>query len=300
MYLNDFEKYIDEHITETITVGKSGASVYELDHVHIAKHIKRNLVQSDDDWDSYLRESQFYSSYASHSYSFLPKVHHLSKTDDEILILMEKYHPIDRHELNDATLEKVFEVLAQIHCMQPPEFSPETDTCALQLTEDEIDQYLSGWCDVIREHGNVFSERDLIKIGEHINTINKKAYTSKKTCCHGDFHFDNLLQDDGGNIIVCDWQNVHCGHGSGDISFFLSRLSADGFEISKEKALKTYCRFSPGDANYDDISIQMSLANLNTSFIHWHNYLKGCSTERVRKIRDKMIEDAEYLYSMFF
>ena len=45
------------------------------------------------------------------------------------------------------------------------------------------------------------------------------------------------LTDHNGNIIVIDWQNVSIGHASSDISFFLSRLSADGIEISKEKAI---------------------------------------------------------------
>ena len=31
MVCNNFQKYIDDHMTEQITVGKSGASVYELD-----------------------------------------------------------------------------------------------------------------------------------------------------------------------------------------------------------------------------------------------------------------------------
>ena len=262
MCVNNFEKYIDGHMTGKITVGKSGASVYELDQRYIAKYIRRNLMQSGADWNSYRNESQFYLSYTSESFPFLPKIYHCRQTDEEIQLIMEKYCPINRYNLDDAMLEKVFDVLAQIHNMPIPEFLPKTDAGALRLEKDEINQYLSGWYDVIREHGDIFPESDLIKIG------------------------------------VCDWQNVNSGHVSGDISFFLSRLSADGFGISKEKAIQMYCRFSTSDTTYDEISMQMSLANLNTSFIHWHNYLRGCSIERVRGIWDKMIEDAEYLYSL--
>lgn len=46
MCVNNFEKYIDGHMTGKITVGKSGASVYELDQRYIAKYIRRNLMQS--------------------------------------------------------------------------------------------------------------------------------------------------------------------------------------------------------------------------------------------------------------
>lgn len=291
-----FEKYIEEHMIERIATGKSGADVYELDHSRIAKRVRRDLMQSDDDWDLYQREFRFYSCYNSEEYAFLPRVYHCCQTDNEIQLVMEKYCSIDRCSLDDAMLGKIFFVLAQIHSISEPEFLPKTDAGALQLEQDEIIQYLNGWSDVIREHGNAFMENDLHRIGESINTVNKKVYSPKRACCHGDFHFDNLLADEDGNIIVCDWQNVNIGHVASDISFFLGRLSADGYGISKEKAIQMYCRFSTADVEYDEIAMQMSLANLNTSFIHWHNYLHGCSLERVRGVWKRMIEDAEYLY----
>lgn len=294
MYVNDFESYIREHATQKITVGRSGANVYELDHTHIAKHVRRDRMQSDGDWDSYQREAQFYLSYASEEYPFLPKIYHCSCTDDEIRLIMEKYLPIDRNRLDDAMLEKVFSSLAQIHSMPVPGFLPQSDEGALYLSEEDIDQYVNGWLGVIREHDNAFSEDDLVMIGKNINTINKLVYSPKKMCCHGDFHFDNLLTDYNGNIIVCDWQNVNKGHPSGDISFFLSRLSADGFDIDKERAIEAYCRFSDG-ITHDEISMQMSLANLNVSFIFWHNYLHSSSTDHVRGIWNKMTADAKYL-----
>ena len=43
----------------------------------------------------------------------------------------------------------------------------------------------------------------------------------KKVLIHGDFHWDNLLED-AGNILICDWQGVGIGGASGDISFFLA------------------------------------------------------------------------------
>ena len=298
MHFDNFEKYLAEHTTGKITLGKSGANVYELDHTKIAKHVRRELVQSDETWESYGRELQFYSNDTAEQFHFLPKVYHCRQTDDEIQLVMEKYHPINRCNLDDSMLEKVFAVLTQIHNMPLPEFLPKTNTGALLLEEDEIKQYLSGWCEVIREHGGAFAESKLHKIGENINKINNQLYSSKKMCCHGDFHFENLLTDCQGNIIVCDWQNVNIGHVSGDIAFFLSRLSADGVEISKEKAIQMYCGLSTAGITDEEIAAQMSLSNLNTSFIHWHNYLHGCSVDRVRGIWEKMMEDAEYLYKM--
>jgi len=213
---------------------------------------------------------------------------------------MQKYHPIGRADFDDTMLSKVMDVLAQIHAMPVPAFLPKTNMKPLQLDKDEISQCFYGWRDVIREHGNLFSEETLIGISEKFNAVNKQAYSPKTVCCHGDFHFDNLLSDGNGNMIVCDWQNVSGGHAAGDISFFLSRLSADGFDVRKEKTIQLYCQYASADITPDEISVRMSLANLNTSFIHWHQYLHGSSAERVQDIWLKMTEDAELLCGMYF
>jgi hypothetical protein len=69
----------------------------------------------------------------------------------------------------------------------------------------------------------------------------------------------------------CDWQGVGVCGASADLSFFMSRLSADELER------------------------HMKAANVITSFRFWHYYLHGNDTERVRGIYDKMISDYQAL-----
>ena len=292
----NFSQYVNEHQTKKITVGKSGADVYELDNNYIAKHVRRNLISSDENWNAYKREAEFYSACSQEQFPFLPKIYHCCQTDDEIQLIMKKYLPLNRKNIGAPLLENVFGVLAQIHNMPLPGFLFSAGMTSTIIDKEDINLCFSGWLDVISEHADTFPQSDLIKISENINTINQQLSSHKKMCCHGDFHFENILTDHNGNIIVCDWQNVSIGHASSDISFFLSRLSADGIEISKEKAIQTYCSFDSQIITPDEIAIQMSFANLFTSFIHWHNYLHGCSAERVAVIWDKMIADAEFLY----
>ncbi len=291
----DFKQYINTHLLQRITIGQSGASVYELNNSCIAKHIQRKTLESNSLWDSYQCEFLFYTHFSSSTYSFLPKIYHCYQSDDEIQIIMKKYRPLNRYHLEDGLLEKILAVLAQIHCLPIPDFLPNVDAKPLTLDQADISQYLLGWQEVVEEHGQEFSKCDLYKIAENINGINKKVHSTKRALCHGDFHFENLLEDDHGNIIVCDWQNISPGHVSGDISFLLSRLSADGCNINKEKAIQIYCNSSNTDITQDEIAIQMSLANLNTSFMFWHHYLHGCSAERVRDIFEKMVLDLDYL-----
>jgi thiamine kinase-like enzyme len=157
---------------------------------------------------------------------------------------------------------------------------------------------MQGWKAVLAEHPGVFDEMVLEQIEQSVNDWNKKFFVKEYCFVHGDFHFENLLQDEDGNIKIIDWQNCGTGHGSGDISFLLSRLSADGFSIDAEKIIEMYCQGAKKQGRRilaQEIFVQMSLANLNTSFRFWHMYLHGSEEKRVRDIYEKMIKDAIFL-----
>jgi nucleoside phosphorylase len=92
--------------------------------------------------------------------------------------------------------------------------------------------------------------------------------------------------------IVSGMEGV--GDVTGDISFLLSRLSADGHPLDTAQALEIYCRHAsiPDPAPLDS---QMRLANLNTTFLFWHMYLHGSPEDRVRQLFDHMVEDMRVL-----
>lgn len=292
--MNDFKQYVDSHLLRRITIGKSGADVYELDNGCIAKHIRRRDML-DSLWESYKREYLFYTYFSSKDRKFLPEIYHCCCYDDEIQIIMKKYRPMELQNLDDNMLEKILFVLTRIHSLPIPDFLPQGEREPLRFEQADIWQYRNGWQAVLDEHGQAFSEYDLSVIAENINAVNQKFHCKRQWCCHGDFHFENLLTDEQENIIVCDWQGVGPGHVAGDISFLLSRLSADGCSIRKEKAIRIYCGVSDMDIAEDEIAIQMSLSNLNTAFMFWHHYLHGCSRDRVNEILIPMIGDMKNL-----
>ena len=89
---------------------------------------------------------------------------------------------------------------------------------------------------------------------------------------------------------------------SGDISFFLSRLSADGYGIGEKAVIGMYCQSAERSGSRIqavEIERQMCLANLNTSFRFWHQYLHGSTAERVAGIYEKMLTDAKTLIEQF-
>ena len=104
----------------------------------------------------------------------------------------------------------------------------------------------------------------------------------------------NLLTDETGEIKVCDWQGVNVDGESADISFFFSRLEADGFSVDRE-LLKHYSEETerkPGAVvEAKEIEWHIKASNIITTFRFWHYYLHGNPVERVREIYGKMIED---------
>lgn len=293
--MKDFVKYINDHLVRMINIGKSGADLYELDGNVIAKHALRAKLNAPEIWDGYRNESRFYGAFSSDEYGFIPKLYFADEADDEIQIIIQKYRPLVREAFDAQTLEKVMATLARIHTLPMPDFIVRTKPEPLKMNDAEILRCMRGWREVIAEYGGGFSERILLRIAENINDINKNNFIRRCVLCHGDFHFENLLEDDAGNIIVCDWQGICAGHPAGDISFFLSRLAADGYGCDMRAAIRSYCRFTDDAIAPQEIAAQIRLANLNTSFVFWHEYLHHSSAERVNQIWSKMTADFEYL-----
>jgi len=104
-----------------------------------------------------------------------------------------------------------------------------------------IDQCKNQWQEVLSEHKNYFCSDTLTQISQNINDINKSCFINKQALIHGGFHCNNLLIDDSENIFVYDWQDAGVGDPAGDLSFFISRLGADGCQIDENKFIPLYC-----------------------------------------------------------
>ena len=282
-----------------ITLGQSGAHVYELGNTRVLKVAFREEVQEEAVWISYEKEALFYE---HSSGDFLPKIYVNVHTDREIFLIVEKYQPLERKGLDAERLQKVMDTLVKIHMLEIPEFLQKEACRPTEFQEDVRIECLKGWQSVLTEHPDAFDEAPLIEIHENINVWNQRFFDTKVCFNHGDFHFENIMWDACGNIAVIDWQNCGIGNRAGDISFLFSRLSADGFRFEQEKLIEMYCEsaLKAGlEVSVKDIRLQMCLVNLNTSFRFWHYYLHGSNRERVQDIYEKMVADAKELERNF-
>ena len=275
-----------------INVGQSGADVFELDGSRILKHVVRDRIDNGM-FDTYVKEALFYQAECPKPY--LPEVLDIEISSDEIILVMKRYRDQDRKSLNEELLSRIAKVLARIHSEPVPEFLAEEDMHSDVLSEGDITECVNGWKGVLDEHPGIFDPSRIEAVSRDINDIITWHDSEKRQLSHGDFHWDNILTDDKGSLIVCDWQGVGVRGASDDLSFFISRLSADGTFADSHSFLKSYAleynALTGESIKTEELERHIKAANVITSFRFWHLYLHGNDTGRVRDIYDKMVFD---------
>ena len=287
-------QYLTGHNVTEIKVGESGADVYEIDGRYVLKHVVRQKLK-EELFAAYTREVLFYRSQMKRQRVYLPEVLQAEASEQEMLIFMKKYRRPDRDTINAELIQHITKSLAALHTDTPPSFMHKNQKKAEALSDQVIAECLCGWKSILAEHSGSFPENQLDEIAGRINHLITWHDSEDRVLIHGDFHWDNLLEDEHGNILLCDWQSVNLGGASGDLSFFLSRLGGDGIRINTTVFLDNYVnairKLSGKQIRRQDLIRHMNAANVITSFLFWHQYLHGSSEERVRGIYSKMTKD---------
>lgn len=298
MHMINIEEYLAAHEKRQIRSGKSGADVWEIEGRYVLKHVHRDKLSEPGVFMLYRNEAYFYQFSEQKRQDMLPclpEVLDVQVSDHEILILMKKYQELSRDGISGELLQKIMGALAMVHTQEIPAFLRQEQKSPGYLVEDQVESCLAGWRSVLAEHPGVFDEGILTEAAAKINEIIGWHHEEEQVLSHGDFHWDNLLQRENGDIVICDWQGVGAGGASGDISFFLSRLGADGIAIEPGKVIELYCherfRLTGENISPKDLLRHMNAANVIISFQCWHQYLHGSSCGRVRGIYEKMVID---------
>lgn len=289
-------EYLAIHGNRQIRSGKSGAEVWEIEGKYVLKYVQRAKLPELEVFALYQNEALFYQFFGKNlqrkTLPCLPEVLEVQVSEDEILILMKKYHELSRNRISEELLQKIMGALAVIHTQDIPAFLRREQKQPGYLAEDQIDHCLAGWRSVLAEHPGMFDEGILTKVAAKINEIIGWHHREGQVLSHGDFHWDNLLLGKNGNIVICDWQGVNAGSASGDISFFLSRLGADGIVPEPRRAVELYCKerfqLTGEKISQEDMLNHMNAANIITTFQFWHQYLHGSDCGRVGEIYEKM------------
>lgn len=298
MDINCAEIYLKKNEKNLLEGGKSGARVYDIGGEYVLKQIYGAELGNDELYEAYRKEARWYAEGGA-GLGCLPEVLDLRSTNDEISILMKRYQALSRQEINAELLEKIMRTLASVHAAEIPPFLNGKQYTARPLLEEQIRVSVEGWRTVLDEHPGAFDWGPLERIAKEINNIILWHGLEEAVLSHGDFHWDNLLMDNQGRIIICDWQGVGTGAASGDLSFFFGRLRGDGIQVNEQEIFETYGReirqLSGKKVTWEEVDGHIRAANVITSFTCWHQYLHGSSEGRVREIYGKMVTDSDVL-----
>ena len=270
MNIDNAKAYLKKNEKKLIAGGKSGAQVYDIGGEYVLKQIYRAELGNDELYEAYQKEAQWYASGGA-GLECLPEL-----------------------------LEKIMRTLAAVHVSEIPSFIKQKQHAPQPLSEEQICLSVEDWRKVLDEHPGAFDRAPLEHIAKEINRIISWHGAEGTVLSHGDFHWDNLLMDKQGRIIICDWQGVEAGAASGDLSFFFGRLRGDGIQIKEQEAVEAYGReirrLSGKRVTLEEICGHIRAANVITSFTCWHHYLHGSDEGRVRKIFGEMVEDSDGLW----
>ena len=296
MDINSAQVYLNGNEKMPLAGGRSGARVYDIAGEYVLKQIYRTELGNDELYEAYQKEAWWYAASGADP-GCLPEVCDLRSTKDEILILMKRYRAISRQEMDTDLLRKIMRSLALVHAAQIPPPLKRKQQTAQPLSKEQIRDCVQGWGTVLDEHPGAFDRTPLECIAEEINRIIFWNDSEEDVLIHGDFHWDNLLMDDQGRILICDWQGVGAGAASGDLSFFFGRLRGDGIRINERETVEAYGReirrLTGKRVTWEEIDGHIRAANVITSFTCWHQYLHGSSEGRVREIYEKMAADSD-------
>lgn len=295
MNIDSAKAYLLKNEKKYFAGGKSGARVYEIGGEYVLKQIYRAELGNDELYEAYRKEAWWYAEGGA-GLGCLPEVLDLRSTEEEISILMKRYQMLSRREINTELLEKIMEALASVHTSEIPPLLRQKRHAAQPLSEEQIHVSVEGWRTVLDEHPSVFDGAPLERIAGRINRIISWHDSEETVLSHGDFHWDNLLMDNEGRIIICDWQGVEAGAESGDLSFFFGRLRGDGIQMKEQEVAEAYGRemrrLSGRRVTWEEMEGHIRASNVITSFTCWHEYLHGSDEGRVREIYGKMVTDS--------
>ena len=284
-----------------VTLGASGSEVFEISNQSKCVILKIiDLAESDHEQiNMFMKEFNFYLNVKDKDINFIPQILHTECKDDYALILMKKYESVTIKEWNPKLQNDVVNLIVDVN-MLPKEFIGEH--AETQSLDDKVNTEFccNEWIKLLSNYGDAFNTDIIYKIYSNLEKIENRQSNLPECLVHGDFHLNNVLRDlDDGHLILCDWQNVGKGNGTGDISFLVSRGNSDGMMLDEKEILASYCKKysskSSNEIQLADVLKENAIQTVLVCFKFWHLYLHDAEFERVEQIYNQMAKAYEYL-----
>lgn len=278
-----------------ITIGASGAYVYDIDNKYIAKYAQKTEDNSKT-YNMFVKEYYFLQMLNGKCYEFLPTVVFQTINQNEILIVMQKYAAIKPNSWDNRLMNEAMRLCARINSINiedhaliihDADYGSDSDTYPLQVS-------LENWLLLQRRFPDHIDAQLIKTMYENFTSIKLSAeqLAIPKTLCHGDFHPENFLFN-GDTLVICDWQNVNKGKGISDVAFFISRGIDMGMTINTNMLIEEYHKamleITNKEIELSDLHRSLAASDFYVAFKFWAEYLQSSDINRVLNIYNSMV-----------
>ena len=284
-----------DHV-EKVNVGSGGAQLFMINDSGNEYILKTSSPNID---PSLLKEYKFYA--IKNSFHFIPEIIHTENhLDYGVIIVMKKYKTI-KHEEWDYNLQlRAIDLCAKLNSMNKDKFTDlGIELNLVTLNGGFLKNSYDDWKYIVNKHNGDFDMEIVNDIYKNLDIVCPILNNGYQYICHGDFHPENILFDNDGNLIICDWQNIKIGKGIGDISFFIDRAIGFGINVNTDKLIEYYCmclsKYTNSVIEKDILLKEKSAAALLSIFSFWAYYLKESDKERIFSFYDEMVNSFRYL-----
>lgn len=283
---------------ELLSGGQSGAAVYRVQGEGDGTILKltradapRHLIEQA------RREARFYRELAPMLPIPVPRVIELADEDEgDIAIVLAEYVPAPRIErwVEDDFLQ-IARQLGQLHgaFWNCSDEVPAWVERKPPISRNRLDAAIHRWAAAGNrpEHHAIITPHlpRLERLIERIPALPEQLEPLPETLSHGDCHAENYLNDDRGEFLLADWQQVRRGPGADDLSFFFQRAFA---AIERAVPLGAMVRVYTETLNADfgvtvssaQIERQLYLSEIRGWLIDWPEYLGFLPVSSVGRI----------------
>jgi len=294
-YLKMNKVFLNVDHIERMVVGSGGAQLYIIKdncNEYVLKISGRNNNSA------MLNEIKFYS--LNKNFKFVPKIIYTENHSDYgVIIIMKKYQSIRHDEWNYNLQLKAVDLCAKLNSTNKDIISKlGLEFKSVTLNNEFLKKSYDDWKYVVYKYNWNFDTNIIDEIYKKLGIVCPILNNGYHYLCHGDFHPDNFLLDNG-NLLLCDWQNINVSKGIGDISFFIDRAIGFGINIDEEEIINNYCfslsKYMNGYIQKDTLLKEKSASALLNIFSYWAYYLKNCSKEKILPYLNKMINSFLFL-----
>lgn len=306
IYLTDKKVFHKTVVAEPIQKGASGASIfviYDNNRKYILKISKESNSIDPNRLAAFKKEYDFYCLNKNLDLPFTPKAFYCEEHSEYgYILVIEYFNQIPYKDWDIEMQKKAINICAKMNSLSVTLFKDLNLNCdMIEIDKKATEVSYNLWLNVIRQHDGKFDESILSDIYEHLDVVCPILNSKPLRICHGDFHPDNILTD-GNELYIVDWQNLHLGKSTGDISFFLSRGSGFGITLDRDELFTYYAErlseYTKEKISCSQLLCEDSASTLLTTFMFWAYHLKDVPYDRVELFYNKMIESYHYINSM--